>query len=562
MSAQYNTAEPMMANSLDISVQSGLDRRGFMLGTLAAGAAVGVLAATGADAQIRQDADASERAVPGESVQTTLGNVRGMREHGVHVFKGVPYAASTAGANRFNPPVQHAGWTGVREAFELGPRCPVPQSTAQAEFVVMDRREPAGEDCLCLNVWSNGLNDGARRPVMVWLHGGGFRGGSAGHKCYDGLQLARKHDVIVVGVNHRINAWGYLYLAGLRDGRFEQASNVGMLDIVASLQWVKDNISAFGGDPGNVTVFGQSGGGGKVSTLLGMPAAKGLFHRAIAMSGSQVRSTERDEATDMAERFLAVFDIPRNDPARILELPYWQIRNAIVANSQFNWGPVMDGSSIPEHIFDPVASSLTSEVPLMIGSMETEVTWTVAQQFDPLDDATLLQQTSALLRRSSADTERVLSVYKRGRPQATNLDIYLILASDVSNFRTDTDIQAERRAALNAAPVYKYYFDWYSPVAGGNLRSMHTMEIPFFFDDVKTAVSLIGDGVELQGMADQISGAVVAFAKNGNPNRNGLPYWAPFDSTSRATMLMNADMRLVSDPYMDERLIRAEVLGL
>lgn len=550
-----------MTNSDQFSSPNAVDRRAFMLGTIAAGAAVGVLTSPGAEAQPAPAVLTEEQPAPGETVETTLGKIRGLLHHGIHIFKGVPYAASTSGFNRFNPPLAHTGWTGVREAFNLGPRCPVPQSTAQAEFVLMDRREPAGEDCLCLNIWTNGLGDGAARPVMVWLHGGGFRGGSAGHRCYDGTQLAKKHDVIVVGVNHRINAWGYLYLAGLGDGRFERASNVGMLDIVASLHWIKENIAAFGGDPENVTVFGQSGGGGKVSTLLGMPAAKGLFHRAIAMSGSQVRSTETEEATEMAANFLATLAIPRSEPARILELPYWKIRDALVANGQFNWGPVMDGVTIPEHIFDPKASSLSVEVPLMIGSTETEVTWTVTQQYDPLDDDTLLQQSAALLRRGTFETEKVLRVYKRGRPTASNLDIYLILASDVSNFRTGTDIQAERKAALNGAPVYKYYFDWYSPVAEGNLRSMHTMDIPFFFDDVKTAISLIGDGVELQGMADKIAGAVVAFAKTGNPNKTGLPYWAPFESQTRATMLLNANMRLALDPYKDERQVLAEVLG-
>jgi len=539
------------------SANMTLDRRMFMLTALAAGT-VAASASAVVSAQVAQTPNATEGLSP--VVETALGSIRGARRDRVFSFKGVPYAATTAGAGRFQPPAAHAGWSGVRDTLELGPRCPVPQSTAQAEFVVMDRREPAGEDCLCLNVWTAGLGDGGKRPVMVWLHGGGFRGGSAGHRCYDGTNLANKHDVVVVGVNHRVNVWGYLYLAGIAHSQFEQASNVGMLDIVASLEWVRDNIERFGGDPGNVTVFGQSGGGSKVSTLLGMPSARGLFHRGIAMSGSQVSSISRDDATKTAERFLAALNIRPDQAEKVLDVPYYDIRD--IANAQpFNWGPVMDGSTIPAHNFDPVATPISADVPLMIGSMETEATWNTDQQYDPLDDATLQIMAQRALRTDAEQARHVVSVYKAGRPQASNLDLYLILASDVSGFRTGTDTQAERKAALGPAPVYKYYFDWYSPVAGGNLRSMHTMDIPFFWDDVKTSVSLIGDAPELQDMADKVSAAVVAFARTGNPNSAGLPQWDAFDGDRRATMFINADMRMVADPYREERLARMAVLS-
>lgn len=546
-----------MKHDQNDSDTAALDRRTFMLTALAASS---VAASAGAWAQTRAG---TTGAGPGLSpvVETSLGNIRGSRKGRVFSFKGVPYAASTAGAARFQPPQANKGWMGVREALEIGPRCPVPQSTAQAEFVVMDRREPASEDCLCLNVWTAGLSDDARRPVMVWLHGGGFRGGSAGHKCYDGTNLADKHDVVVVGVNHRVNIWGYLYLADIAPRAFEQASNVGMLDIVAALEWVRDNIERFGGDPDNVTVFGQSGGGSKVSTLLGMPAARGLFHRGIAMSGSQVTSISAEEASSTSERFLAMLNIKPAQADKLLDIPYYDVRDA-AAGQAFNWGPVMDGKTIPAHNFDPIATTVSANVPLMIGTMETEATWNTSQQYDPLDDATLEVMAQRALRTDTEQARHVISVYKAGRPMASNLDLYLILASDVSGFRTGTDTQAERKAALGAAPVYKYYFDWYSPVAGGNLRAMHTMDIPFFFDDVKTSVSLIGDGLELQGMADMISAAVVAFARTGNPNRSGLPQWEPFNGDSRATMFLNPQMRLVNDPYREERLARNAVVTI
>jgi para-nitrobenzyl esterase len=532
-----------------------LDRRAFVLSALAAGSAV-TLAAPDAAAQSMHAHYMTP--VPSPAVETTAGQVRGQRIGTVYSFKGVPYAASTAGDRRFQPPAKHPGWRGVREAVALGPRCPVPQSTAQAEFVVMDRREPAGEDCLCLNIWTTGLDDGEKRPVMLWLHGGGFRGGSAGHRCYDGTQLAARHGVVLVGVNHRVNLWGYLHLAETGLGRFAQSSNVGMLDVVASLEWVRDNIERFGGDPNNVTVFGQSGGGSKVSTLLGMPAGKGLYHRAIAMSGSQVRSATREEAARDVDEFLAAADLRRDQAERLLDLPYYQLRE-LAGRSRVGWGPVVDGSTLPAHNFDPDATPISADVPLMIGSTETEVTWNVSQQYDPLDDATLLSFAQRVLRSSVEDAGRVVAAYRNGRPDASNLDLYLILATDLSGFRVGTDTQAERKAVRGPAPVYKYYFDFYSPVAGGALRSMHTMDIPFFFDDVAVAASLIGDGPELQPMADRVAAAVVNFARNGDPNGRGLPRWEPFDASRRATMFLDPDMRLVLDPFREERLARERV---
>lgn len=531
-----------------------INRRAFVLSALVAGAAA-TAASPRALAQGRRATGAAPS--PSPAVETTVGRIRGQRVGGVYSFKGVPYAASTAGEGRFQPPGKHGGWRGVRDAFELGPRCPVPQSTAQAEFVVMDRREPAGEDCLCLNVWTAGLDDGEKRPVMLWLHGGGFRGGSAGHTVYDGTRLAERHGAVVVGVNHRINLWGYLHLAETGLGRFEESGNVGMLDIVASLEWVRDNIERFGGDPNNITVFGQSGGGSKVSTLLGMPAAKGLFHRAIAMSGSQVRSDTREEAAKGVDDFLAAFGLRRDQAERLLDIPYYELRE-VGARARIGWGPVVDGTTLPAHNFDPEATPISADVPLMIGTMETEVTWSTGQQYDPLDDATLLKFAQGALRSDAEQAREVVSVYRAGRPDASNLDLYLILASDVSGFRTGTDTQAERKAAQGAAPVYKYYCDFYSPVAGGIFRSMHTMDIPFFFDNVAIATSLIGQGPELQPMADKVAAAVVNFARTGDPNGRGLARWDPFDAERRATMFLDPNMRLVLDPYRDERLARAQ----
>src|SRR5881396_3048439 len=272
-----------------------------------------------------QDARGAGMSAP---VQTTAGRVRGLVRYGVNQFYGVPYAGSTAGSNRFMPPVKPASWTGIRDCFEVGERAPQDEDGPISEVFSLDRREPMGEDCLKINIYTPGLG-GGNRPVMVWLHGGGFAGGSGNWLLYDGTNLARKEDIVVVSVNHRLNLFGFLHLADLGGGeKWVPSSNVGMQDIVAALGWIKENIAAFGGNPGNVTIFGQSGGGGKVTTAMAMPSGKGLFHRAIAMSGSALRGTARDTATKAAEQFLAKLGLKANQLDPLQKLPVEQLQAA------------------------------------------------------------------------------------------------------------------------------------------------------------------------------------------------------------------------------------------
>ncbi len=500
------------------------------------------------------------RSEPAGSIVTTAnGKIRGAIEGKVHAFKGVPYGASTAGEGRFLPPEKPQSWTGVRNALELGPASPqipsrlIPESMAQ---------QPAGdahgtEDCLHLNVWTPGLS--GKRPVMVWYHGGGYSAGSANWKMYDGTNLASKQDVVVVTVNHRLNVFGYLYLADLGGEKFAQASNVGMLDLVASLEWVRDNIAAFGGDPGNVTIFGQSGGGGKVSTLLAMPAAKGLFHRAIAESGSEVKGVPRDHATEGAEAFMAQLGLKPHQVDELQKMPQQQLLEAMRATKRLQLSPVVDGRTLPNNPFDPVAPSITAGVPFMIGSTETEVTWNANMKFDPLDDTQLHDRVKETAHVDDAAADRLIAIYRKGRPKASNLDLFLILSTDFSNFRHGTDTEAERKAELAKAPVYKYYFQWYSPVRGGQLRSYHTLDIPFVFENVDIAESMVGAAPERYQLAEKMSGAWAAFARTGNPNHKGLPHWAPFTTAQRATMIFNKECRAVNDPYREERLAREAV---
>jgi len=310
-----------------------------------------------------------------------------------------------------------------------------------------------------------------------------------------------------VTVNHRLTALGYLYLAGLGNEHYANSSNVGNLDIVAALEWVRDNIAAFGGDPANVTIFGQSGGGGKVSSLMAMPAARGLFKRAIVQSGAAVKGIPRDAATQNAKDFLARLNLEPEQLDKLPDVPLEQLLKATEPSSgpPINFGPVVDGHSLPTDPFDPVAPAQSANVPLLIGTVETEVTFFPGQPLDPIDDASLHAHVKQQLKTSDADVERVIAAYRAGRPGVANTDLFLIMASD--GFRAGILLEADRKAAQGQAPVYQYYFTWHSPVRDGKLRSFHTLEIPFVFDNVDAAKSMTGSGKDRYELATRMSSA-------------------------------------------------------
>ena len=500
----------------------------------------------------------SGKGAPGAIVETAAGRVRGRLVDRVHTFKAVPYGASTAGARRFLPPVKVTPWTGVREAFAFGPRSPQILAPFVPEWQPLTGTEPMSEDCLHLNVWTPGTTASVRRPVMVWLHGGGYTGGSPAALPYDGANLARRHDVVVVSITHRLNVLGFIHLAEIGGERFRDASNAGQRDIIAGLEWVRDNIDRFGGDPNNVTIFGQSGGAGKVSTLLGMPAAQGLFHRAIAQSGSAVTSMPAATATQNAEALMSRLNLKANQADDMQQLPVEQVLAAMAGpggRSGFAAAPVVDGRSLPRDVFDPRAWPMSADIPLLIGSTETEVTWSVNTDYtEPADDAALIARLKRTIRRTDDEGARgLIEVYRHGRPKSSRLDLALIMETDASQFRTGVDLEAERKSAAGRAPVYIYRFQWYSPVSAGRLRAMHCMDIPFAFDNVDNSQAIVGGGTDRQVLADRMSAAWVAFARGGDPNHAGLPRWDPFTASHRATMMFNTECRPVADPYGAER---------
>lgn len=534
-----------------------IDRRQFVgLGALAAGAAA-TGAWSGAFAQ-------SASAPSGATVETTAGKIRGAMQGKVHAFKGVPYGGSTAPPHRFMPPRKPTPWTGVRDTMQLGHRSPQLLSDFHGfvppEVEAMDRNEPMSEDCLMLNVWTPAVGAG-KRPVMVWLHGGGYTSGSGGFICYDGAELAGKHDVVVVTVNHRLSVFGYLYLPGLGGEKYASASNVGQLDIIAALEWVRDNIAAFGGDPKNVTLFGQSGGGGKVSTLMAMPGAKGLFQRAIVQSGAAIRGFTRKAATKTADEFLSRLSLTPKDVDKLQSLSMEQI----LATTDTQKGkrpplamsPVVDGHTLPGNPFDPTAPAQSADIPLLIGTTETEVTFFPGTQIDPIDDADLHTRVKNIVRKASdAQVKQLIAAYRGGRPKDSNTDLFLIISSD-AGFRASVLTEADRKAQQAKAAVYQYYFTWRSPVREGKLRSYHTLEIPFVFDNVDNCQSMTGNGQDRYALADRMAKAWVAFARTGNPNHPGLPKWGAFDTTARATMIFDKECRAVNDPHgAEQRLLR------
>jgi len=532
-------------------------RRALMKSTLFSGGAAAAASAL-FGGLIPAEAWALDAASKYESpvVETSAGKVRGVNQASTLTFRGIPYGASTAGSNRFMPPRKPEPWTGVRDAFQNGPTAP--QQGGPPNALILNHKEPAvqGEDCLVINVFTPSLADGRNRPVMVWLHGGGFASGAGSAHAFDGTYLARSSDVVVVSVNHRLNIFGYLYLGDAGGDKYADSGNAGLLDVVAVLEWVRDNIAHFGGNPGNVTVFGQSGGGLKISTLLAMPPAKGLFHKAIIESGSLLKGIHREDAAKTTERLMAKLGLQPNQVDELQMLPVDRLlsaidnRGAAPGTPPFNFAPVVDGRSLPRDPFDPAAPDISADIPLIVGSVNTEGTF-----FTPpdsplfsLDDATMRAR---LTPRFGDATDKLIDLYRKEMPNASPSEIYFL----INAFPTAAITQAERKAALGKAPVYMYLFAWETPVEGGKRHSPHTVELPFVFNNVLEQPEEVGNGPDLQPLAEKMSGAWTAFARTGNPSTSVAPKWPAYTPTDRATMMINDEWKLVNDPRHDVRLI-------
>tara|TARA_R110000824_G_scaffold288508_5_gene476895 strand:- start:21183 stop:22823 length:1641 start_codon:yes stop_codon:yes gene_type:complete len=532
-----------------------INRRSF-LGSTSIGAA-GLYLGTQAPFALAQD---MRLATVGSTVATRFGRVRGLVREGVEQFWGVPYGASTAGANRFMAPQAPASWSGIRDAYQIGNRCyQAPGAGEPAPVVLaMNRLETESEDCLSLNVFTPAA-DNRSRPVMVWMHGGGHSAGSGNYLMYDGTLLAKKEDVVVVSVTHRLNIFGYMHLADIGGEKWAQSTNVGTQDLVAALQWVQDNIEEFGGDPDRVTIFGQSGGGGKTSSLMAVPSAAGLFHRGIAQSGSTMRGVPADVATEATERYLNKLGINSNQLDRLQQLSPQQIQDAFYSDPAirgFASGPVIDGNFIPRHPWDPSAPSYSADVPFMAGSVETENGWVGPPAYD-LSDADMLDLFSTRITGNNQQQARdLISLYQGKFPDKRNRMLWLIAESDNTR-RWNAQEISRMKFEQGTAPSYLYLFNWYSPVHDNRMGAYHTLEIPFIFNNVDVAASMTGADQSRYELAHVMSAAWAAFARTGNPDHSDMPHWPSFTTENYPTMIFGDEVTAQNDPNREQRLALA-----
>ncbi|KAB7770968.1 carboxylesterase/lipase family protein [Xanthomonas maliensis] len=481
------------------------------------------------------------------------GKVRGLREQGICVFKGLPYGADTA-PRRFQAALPEARWDGIRDALDVG--AAAPQAKAS---------EATSEDCLFLNVWTPGLRDGGKRPILVYIHGGGYNNGSGSDPLYDGVRLCQHGDVVVVTVNHRLNVFGYLYLAQWGDASVADSGNVGQLDLVQALRWVRMHAAEFGGDAGNVTVFGQSGGGAKIATLMAMPAARGLFHRAWTMSGQQVTAAGPRAATQRAQLLLDALEIGPGQLARLRALPAEQLLAAAqvrdpsrIERSALYLGPVLDGRNLPVHPFWPTAPQQSAHIPMVIGNTHDET-----RAFLGNDPANFQLSWDTLPAKLEAEQyvdllpQQVIAEYRRLYPHYSPSDVFFAATTAGRSWRGAVE-EAEARAR-QGAPTWAYQLDWGSPLDGGKFGAFHTLDIPLVFDTIDQPGARTGGGADARQMAAQMRDALIAFARHGDPNHRGIPSWTPYTLPRRQTLLFDTHSRLADDPRGGERRLYQQV---
>jgi para-nitrobenzyl esterase len=497
-------------------------------------------------------------------VDTSSGRVRGRRVDGVSVFLGIPYGAPTGGANRFRPPAPVTPWSGVRDAVAYGHIAPQPTSSGRYDYVrLIDWLDQPGgqdEDCLVLNVWTPSTEQQTtRRPVLVSLHGGGFATGSGNHGGFDGAELARFGDVVVVTINHRLGVLGYLHLAefsGVPE-QWSTSGTVGMQDCVAALRWVNENIANFGGDPDRVMVFGQSGGGAKTCALLAMPSAVGLLHRGGIQSGSAVSLAPPENATRNAKRLLDRLGLGSRRVAELADVPMPMLVAAQAAMESARtpamFAPVVDGNVLPQHPFTPVGPEISRDIPLIVSTTLDEATG-FAVDVD-LDEDGLRAQIAEFAGESAAS--RVHAAYREAYPDAAPFLVMARVRTDRGQFRSSNTL-AERKFAQGGASVHKYLITWASPAFDGRFAAVHGVDVSLVFHRSESIMH--GGGVpRAKQLAAELASAWVNFARTGDPNGSGVTAWPAYTPTQRSTLVLGETSEIVDDPLADLRLLWDEL---
>ncbi len=523
-------------------------------------AALGLAGLVGCGESAPTDTTAAEPAeAPAASgppiAETTYGRVRGDVDDGILTFKGVRYGADTA-TTRFAAPAAPAPWNDVADAVAYGASCPqTPTGNPGGLFTSWqpDPVPPMDEDCLFLNVWTPALDDGGERPVMVWFHGGGFSSGNGSSTAYHGARLARRGDVVVVTVNHRLNVFGYLALGHYGEG-FEDSAVAGVLDMIQALEWVRDNIARFGGDPDTVMIFGESGGGAKVSTLMATPAAEGLFHRAVVQSGAMLRFPEQATAQAAADQVIENLALTAETVDEIRTLPVTAIQEAFAGTGAAT-APSIDGRTLTRHPFEPDAAPSGRDVPLMLGTNRTESSLFFGGQNPEVFDITWDGVERAMKAAyPDKDVAAIIGGYRELDPDAAPADVYFEATTD-ARWLAGHVLQAERKVEQGGAPAYLYLFDWDTPVDGGRWRSPHALEIGFVFDNVANSESMSGVGEAQQRLADIMADTWIAFARTGDPNNEAIPEWPAYDLEARPVMVFDLPPQLVNDARGAQRAL-------
>ncbi|MBB6094019.1 para-nitrobenzyl esterase [Povalibacter uvarum] len=487
-------------------------------------------------------------------VETAQGRVRGsIAPNGVHVFKGMRYAGSSAGVLRFMPPTAPPRWAGIQDALEYGDQSPQARSSLAAAQAMSD-------DCLRINVWTPGA-DGAKRPVMLWFHGGGFEAGAGSIPLYDGTRMARRGDVVVATINHRLNVFGNCYLGGVLGDDFAQSGNVGYLDLIASMRWVKENIARFGGDPDNVMIYGQSGGGRKVSLCYAGRDAQGLFHKGVVQSGSHLKVQTTERANELTEQLLKELGIAANDARKLQTIDVETLSAAqrkVIAAAGARFSPVLDGRTFTAHPFLPDAPAISNHLPMMLGTTRTELTNQMGRVpgIFEMNEAQAKERLKGFL--GEADIDEAYRIFQASRPQANPSEVFFTIASARGYVRDQTIMAEQRVKAGGAGKTYVYRLMWRQPVEGGRRVSQHSLDLPFMFDNVAAVPHMTGPETEAtRAMVDTMANSWIAFARTGNPNNPSVPAWAPYDLERRNTMLFDVPSTAVDDPHQSERLFMA-----